>query len=237
MEAWEQVFVGDEGFLADVHGALGCAACHGGDAAATEMEAAHDGIVVDPDPVETCASCHGDITEDHAGGLHSTLEGYLTVLGERSSEETFPVLMEAFDNHCASCHASCGQCHVSRPTSAGGGLLDGHAFKPTPPMNFTCTGCHGSRIEMEFKGKNTLETGAAIPGDVHFNPNGMPCFDCHSGDQMHGALEPNAVHRYEGPETPACADCHLDLAGSGQHTEAHLERLACQVCHSVEYKN
>jgi thiosulfate/3-mercaptopyruvate sulfurtransferase len=77
----------------------------------------------------------------------------------------------------------------------------------------------------------------ALPADVHFNPNGMACFTCHSGDQLHGALEPDVNHRYDGESVPACTDCHGDLSGSAQHTDVHLEQLACQVCHSVEYKN
>ncbi len=238
LEAWEAVFVSSQDFLDSIHGSLGCTACHGGDRTATDIETAHAGIIVDPDSTSACGSCHEDTNDHHTQSLHGTLEGYWTVLDERSNEEARPQLEVAFDNHCASCHASCGQCHVSRPTSAGGGLLDGHTFKATPPMNTTCTGCHGSRINNEFKGLNVLEDGMAVPADVHYNPNGMACFVCHSGDAMHGGLEPGVDHRYDGEPVPACEDCHPNLEGSNpQHTEGHLEDLACQVCHAVEYKN
>ena len=238
LEAWEQVYVSNAEFLDDVHGELGCTACHGGDATATDMEGAHTDVVTHPDDQTTCGTCHAEIAEHSATSLHSTLGGYLAVLGTRATDEAMPALTEAYDNHCAECHTTCGQCHVSRPASNGGGLLDGHAFKQTPPMNQTCVGCHGSRVENEFKGRNVLETGESVPADVHFNPNGMPCFACHAGEQMHGSLEMGAVDRYDGDVVPACEDCHPDLVGANaQHTEHHLEELACQVCHSVAYKN
>jgi len=206
------------------------------------METAHEGVERDPDPIEACGSCHEDLSQDHMSSLHGSLDGYFTVLAERSSEEAWPQLMEMFDNHCASCHASCGQCHVSRPTSAGGGLLSGHEFRGTPPMNLTCTGCHGSRIENEYKGKNEMPEGGVYPADVHFNPNGMSCFDCHSGDEMHMAQEGDeSPHRYDGERDPVCEDCHSavgsDTDTNPQHSAGHLDDLACQVCHTVAYKN
>jgi thiosulfate/3-mercaptopyruvate sulfurtransferase len=235
LEAWAKVAI-DAAFTETLHGQISCTECHGGDEAATDMAAAHEGVSRDPDAATACGSCHAEVTEDHAGSLHSTLAGYTEVLAERSSEETFPQVMEAYGNHCASCHASCGQCHVSRPTSAGGGLLSGHDFRATPPQNLTCTGCHGSRIENEFKGKNEAEDGSMYPADVHYNPGGMACVECHSGEQMHGTTGESVLHRYEGEELPACVDCHSP-SENVMHTDVHLERVQCQVCHVVAYKN
>jgi thiosulfate/3-mercaptopyruvate sulfurtransferase len=140
------------------------------------------------------------------------------------------------ENHCETCHTTCGQCHVSRPTNLGGGLVAGHEFKGIPPMNLTCTGCHGSRIENEYKGKNE-----GVQADVHWMVGGMPCFDCHPADEMHGTMA-EAEHRYDGPPAPGCQDpnCHPGVAtgdGNMQHTEGHLEAMSCQVCHSTSYKN
>jgi len=239
LEAWEQVFVSDESFLESTHGELGCIACHGGDGQADGMEEAHTGVVRDPDSIETCASCHNDISTTDAMSVHSTLGGYETVLNERAgTEELSPELELAFENHCAGCHTSCGQCHVSRPASAGGGLLDGHSFKNPPPMNLTCTGCHGSRVNDEYKGKNETAEGGMIPADVHFNPGGMACFECHGDAEMHGDV-PAQDHRYDDAAVE-CTDCHPaedgGADGNQQHT-IHTENLACQVCHSVDYKN
>ena len=236
LEAWEQVFVGDEAFFESTHGKLGCVACHGGDGQASGMEAAHSGMVRSPDSIETCASCHKDISETDAMSLHSTLEGYLTVLAERSGRTGLsPELELAYENHCANCHTTCGQCHVSRPASAGGGLLADHNFKNPPPMNLTCTGCHGSRINDEYKGRNETADGGMYPADVHFNPGGMACFECHGDAEMHGDV-PAQDHRYD--EAPVdCTDCHPESDDGNQQHAIHAGKLSCQVCHSVDYKN
>jgi len=113
-------------------------------------------------------------------------------------------------------------------------LVAGHEFKEIPPTILTCTGCHGSRIEDEYKGKN--EGGRA---DTHWIKGGMSCFECHSADEMHGALG-EFTYRYDGAPTPLCTDCHEDVgAGDGVrgHDSIHLEGLSCQVCHSTTYKN
>jgi len=241
VEAWAKVAVSNE-FTETLHGSIGCTDCHGGVSTEYEMESAHEGVVRDPDPITACGSCHAEMAEDHYSSLHGSLDGYFTVLAERSTEEKWPQLIDMFGNHCASCHASCGQCHVSRPTSAGGGLLSGHEFRETPPMNLTCTGCHGSRINDEYKGKNEISEGVAYPADVHFNPGGMACFDCHTGDEMHMPQEgEEPVHRYGGERDPKCEDCHPGVGAeadtNAQHSDNHLADLSCQVCHSVSYKN
>ena len=242
LEAWEKVFFDNDAFFEDTnHAEIGCITCHGGIDGTDDMEAAHEGMVRDPDATEACGRCHAETVETFGESLHWDLQGYMTVLQERSDEEHMPQLMEAYDNHCADCHASCGQCHVSRPTANGGGLLDGHVFKLTPPPYSTCTGCHGSRVENEYKGKNEDEEENRIPADVHYNPGGMHCNDCHSGDEMHGATG-EFDHRYEGAVLPSCTDagCHEDIDTSGeieQHSEGHLAQVSCQVCHTASYKN
>jgi thiosulfate/3-mercaptopyruvate sulfurtransferase len=68
----------------------------------------------------------------------------------------------------------------------------------------------------------------------------MPCFECHSSEEMHGELG-EYESRYADRPTPSCiAACHTTVSAEDeidQHTDVHLERLACQVCHSIEYKN
>ncbi len=240
VEAWEKVFLNAQS-LGEVHAELGCIRCHGGVAGTTDMAAAHEGVVRDPDPTKTCMPCHRSVVNPYTQSLHVTLEGYFTVLRQRSDEAHWPQLMVAFQNHCAECHASCGQCHVSRPTVNGGGLLAKHEFKIPPPMNLTCVGCHGSRVNDEYKGKNQTADGQPVPADVHFNPGGMPCFACHSGDQMHGALGV-FNHRYDGPPDPSCTQqgCHERVGpddGIAFHTKEHIEKVQCQVCHAAPYKH
>jgi thiosulfate/3-mercaptopyruvate sulfurtransferase len=235
LEAWEKVFISDDTFLESIHGQLGCITCHGGVSGGQGMEA-HEGVVTEPDSVEACGACHTDTVMADADSLHSNLTGYDRVIAARSTEENMPQLEEMMANHCDKCHTSCGQCHVSMPSNLGGGLAAGHEFKKVPPMNLTCTGCHGSRINDEYKGRNE-----GIKADTHWIKGGMPCFACHTADEMHGKLGP-AEYRYDGAPTPSCQAeaCHDTVApgdGIANHTEQHFEALSCQVCHSVAYKN
>lgn len=243
MEAWKKVLIDgkENGFLADYHARFGCIACHGGVGGVTDMEAAHEGVVRSRPIKETCELCHLDISKAQSTNLHYNLAGYITLLRARGSEATMPQLMVAFENHCNSCHVPCGQCHVSRPASTGSGLLKEHNFQKTPPMNNTCTGCHGSRVNDEYKGKNKTADGKKVKADVHFNPGMMTCQNCHTGESMHG-MTGVYNHRYDGPQEPACTQpgCHEEVKpgdGIAQHTGYHLSNLSCQVCHAVQYKH
>ncbi|GAB4427066.1 MAG: hypothetical protein Kow0031_07000 [Anaerolineae bacterium] len=235
MEGWEKVILSNQEFAETIHGKMGCVTCHNGDGSVDEKEVAHEGMRREPIAAEACDQCHTNAHND-ANSLHSTLKGYTHALEQRASDESMAVIMEeAYGNHCEACHTSCGQCHVSRPTNLGGGLTGGHEFKKIPPMNLTCTGCHGSRVENEFKGRNE-----GIPADVHWTQGGMPCFECHTEDQMHGNVEPAPEHRYDGAPDPPCTQCHeevLEGEGSSQHRSVHIENIQCQVCHAADYKN
>jgi hypothetical protein len=235
LEGWEKVILSNPDFPETIHGQLGCITCHGGNGTFEAKDEAHAGLRREPVATEVCEQCHADIVHADAHSLHSNLTGYITVLQQRASDETWPGVQEAFDNHCQSCHTSCGQCHVSRPTNLGGGLTAGHQFKKIPPMNLTCTGCHGSRIDMEYKGKNE-----GFPADLHWTQVGQPCFACHTADEAHGNFEFEPSHRYDGAPTPNCTTCHPDLLASGQveaHDATHLTKMACQTCHAAAYKN
>ena len=232
LEPWEKVLVQPD-FLSTVHGSGNCTDCHGGQQSA-DKEQAHQGLVRNPtDDPQACANCHSDQAEHAATSLHSTLAGYWTVLDKRSTPDNHPALEEAFNNHCASCHTTCGDCHISQPTSVGGGLLNGHIFEKTPPMTRTCTACHGSRVGAEYLGQHE-----GIPGDVHFREARMNCVSCHAGSELHGSPAPSDTGRYDGPATPLCTDCHAQVGASGDPIQQHVlhnDKLSCQVCHSVEY--
>jgi thiosulfate/3-mercaptopyruvate sulfurtransferase len=235
LEAWEKVLVSEEVVAEGAHASISCTQCHRGNNV-NDFGEAHDGLVRDPSdaPVSVCGACHEEIQSAHEDSLHVTLAGYDTTLYERSTPENHPALEEMQANHCNSCHASCGQCHVSQPNSVGGGLLEGHDYVATPPMSRTCTGCHGSRVKNEYSGRNE-----GYPADVHLSQARMNCVDCHTGDEMHGAGVEGA-HRYDGDRDPQCETCHADAlasdSGITQHT-LHGEKVACNVCHSVAYKN
>ncbi|MBN1966155.1 MAG: hypothetical protein JW910_16015 [Anaerolineae bacterium] len=238
LEAWEKVYIDPAVYAEDIHAFINCTTCHAGEAVGS-MEAAHTGLVADPsaDAELTCGTCHPDITPHATESLHGTLEGYDVVLHQRSSEINWETLEEMESYHCDSCHATCGDCHISQPNSVGGGLLDGHAFVEKPPMGQTCTACHGSRVKNEYYGLNEGYT-----GDVHLRQARLACTDCHTAEEMHGQGEfANATHRYDAPAEPECEDCHADQVGAGSGIPEHeihgTEILSCQVCHSVAYTN
>jgi thiosulfate/3-mercaptopyruvate sulfurtransferase len=225
--------MGDAAFMQSTHGKAGCVICHGGDSMAAKKELAHDGLVADPSET-SCLSCHQDVTHADEKSLHSTLTGMKAPLVQRGGliEKGSP-LETAFNNHCASCHTTCGQCHVSRPDEAGGGLVSSHKFLSTPSMQYNCVACHGSRVGDEYLGNNP-----GVPGDVHWTKEGMTCTKCH-GEELHGSGE-TVNTRYQNPDATKCEDCHKDVwtntAVNPQHRQ-HLSDLSCQVCHSVNYKN
>jgi hypothetical protein len=225
----------DGTFADSTHGKLGCIACHGGKTGILEKEEAHEGMVADPSSgdAEACRECHAAVVDTVQVSLHATQAGYFTAFARRGGDPGSAAFDGMFQSRCATCHSSCGQCHVSRPSSVGGGLTHGHTFRRSPSQTDQCTACHGSRVGDEFRGKN-----AGIPPDVHYL-GGMNCMDCHTGTELHGdGTTPD--HRYANDAGPQCVECHPD-ADSGesdvlQHS-MHAGKLACQVCHSVSYKN
>lgn len=235
----ERVYVDPE-FLADEnHGELGCEACHGGDPAATTYEAAHAGVVRDPsypDAMQVCGDCHDDIAARAGASLHVTLAGYDRVVKARATADpaAHATLAQAQARHCDSCHSSCGQCHVSRPASVGGGLLAAHVFARRPPVQQTCTACHGSRVKQEYFGDNE----GAEP-DVHRSKY-MGCERCHGAAEMHGTEEA-APHRYAVANAPRCVDCHEAIYGTDADNadthDTHRDLVTCQVCHAQPYKH
>ncbi len=248
LEPWEKVLVDAEAFLATIHGYLACQECHLGEQS-PDKDQAHTDLVVYPseDPETYCGECHPNLTSAAANSLHATLDGYWTVLETRGVPQDHPQSQEMFGNHCQSCHASCGDCHVSRPTSVAGGFIDGHVFNAEPSMTNNCTACHGSRVGNEYLGKHE-----DLKADVHFRQGRMNCVDCHSGQEMHGeepscqdchmGLDASAVappdHRYTGLQAPSCESCHASVASGNDGIllhENHSGSLSCQVCHSVSY--
>jgi thiosulfate/3-mercaptopyruvate sulfurtransferase len=162
--------------------------------------------------------------------MHNNLTGFKTVLQQRGGNLSNPNMIKAFDTACASCHASCGQCHVSRPTYTGGGLLSGHTFKKVASQDDTCTACHGARIGSDYYGEI-----AGSPGDVHYMKGGMPCIKCHTEAEFHGSVA-TGMTRYTSSGGPTCLGCHPEAAPGksdiAQHN-IHGGKIECQVCHSA----
>jgi len=67
----------------------------------------------------------------------------------------------------------------------------------------------------------------------------MNCMDCHTGVELHGdGTTPD--HRFANDAGPQCVDCHPDSQSADSsisHHAIHGDRVSCNVCHSVAYKN
>ena len=236
----EKVYVSKSWFANDpIHSGLGCEFCHGGDPDDDNWRTAHDGVYKDPswENLDTsCGMCHAEIAKNFATSLHATLRPYEDVIRLRATPDTgkYETVNMARENHCTSCHASCGTCHISRPDEVEGGLLAGHSFVARPPMAETCTACHGSRIDREFFGKNE-----GMKPDVH-QQRFMQCSDCHTADEMHGDGN-EYENRYTVENGAQCVRCHESIYSepteyTAQHV-IHRDLTSCQVCHSMPYKN
>jgi hypothetical protein len=239
VESHLKVLVG-KAFLESEHGSISCVSCHGGKADASRVEEAHAGVVRDPtypDASKMCGECHAEIVKASAASLHYTLTPYKTLTEKRASSDpgVRTKLSQARSIHCNDCHASCGQCHVSRPTSVEGGLVGKHTFQKKPSMTENCTACHGTRVGNEYQGKNS-----GIPADLHFAKEAMTCNHCHKATEMHGEGKSGHGDRYDQTNGPQCLDCHKEVAspkGKNKFHSLHTGKLSCYVCHSVEYKN
>lgn len=238
--------VGNQTSYADideVHALIGCVECHGGNEPA-DFESAHVDIVSDPsvDAETNCNPCHAEIVATNSNSMHSKAWGERTTiavreLGAGNNHTNFdqcPIeLTEGFSRECASCHTTCGQCHVSRPNSADGGFIESHRFKKIPDQDNNCLACHGSRIAVDYKG--AFEDNEP---DVHFK-RFMKCWDCHQ-ENMHADAS-NYASRYHVPDLPQCEDCHSDTEDENTYHVVHWPEegrgLACYVCHSQPYNN
>ena len=225
----------DPTFLATRHGQIGCTTCHAGNGQATTPQAAHAGLIGRPsdDPGRACGGCHPDIVGTFAKSLHFTTRGFEHGLRALTGSVRWTSAKPAYQKACQSCHATCGDCHVSRPPYSTdpvilGGLQQGHLFARRPPMQITCAGCHGGRVAAEYTGQYE-----GFPADVHYAKAKMTCLDCHPAAQMHGDGTMPA-NRFAVQARPSCLGCHPEAAAGKsalrQHN-VHGEKLACQVCH------
>jgi len=220
-------------FLESVHGSGTCQSCHQGAADRTfeTMEEAHTGMVRDPSAVGACDGCHADVAAATANSLHTNLWGEKKLIETRgnctfegSGYEPF------FDQKCAGCHTTCGQCHISRPNSVGGGFPKtvsylSHSIQRTPHMTEQCTACHGSRVGTDYLGQ--IEGNSP---DTHYS-RGMRCEACHTADEIHGDNQHDGdhyEHRYEVKTMPRCEECHSDGSASSYAVDTGSD---CGRCH------
>jgi len=244
-EPYDRVFMGGSGYDAykeSGHYAIGCVGCHNGDSDATEKDLAHsedEDFIKHPSMFyeDKCGSCHSDITDNFTTSIHNGTgqKRKVTMRSGLSGASEFDQLpahqIEGYNNNCAHCHGTCGNCHVVRPATGGGGLSAGHNFNKTPDMFNVCITCHVSR-----GGHAYLGVAPGTQPDVHLTEEGFDCLNCHDGHEIHGDGQP-VEQRYAYTELPECESCHPSLETSNSYHSMHIEDFNCQVCHSQEYNN
>ncbi len=226
--------------------ALSCVDCHNGDnTKPNSKEDAHKGLIVDPSEYDAngrnvCAKsgCHDAVAGSFKNGLHQKLWGEQHWVALRAGKESLSQCPQSTQDgfqECTSCHATCGQCHVSIPNSAGKGFVNSHKFLKVPDQTNNCMACHGSRVAHDFLGD--YEFYPVRYKDVH--SNSMTCMDCHKKEEMHNSVA-EGTDRYHYDQLPSCEEsgCHADtLATANVYHRTHFNDLSCYVCHSQRYNN
>ncbi|MFN8206040.1 MAG: hypothetical protein U0T82_01335 [Bacteroidales bacterium] len=242
-EPYDRVYmggVGFENFKKSGHYENGCVGCHNGTDNTADKALAHSGDFISHPSLfaeEKCGTCHSDIVEKYKTSIHNGTgqKRKVTLRSGLSGPEDFDKLpahqIEGYNKNCATCHASCGNCHIVRPPAGGGGLAFGHQFTKTPDMVSTCVTCHVSR-----GGHAYLGVASGTKADVHLTSMGYKCTNCHSGEELHGdGTKPE--QRYAYSKLPKCITCHTNLQGKNGYHSMHYTDFNCQVCHSQNYNN
>ncbi len=244
-EPYDRVYMGDEGYdlyKASGHYTIGCTGCHKGTDNTAEKETAHSGDFISHPSVfyeQSCgsSSCHESIVDNFATSLHhgTGQKRKVTIRSGLNGPEDFNQLpvhqIEGYNANCATCHGTCGNCHVVRPPIGGGGLANDHNFTKTPDMHGACLACHVSRGRHAYLG---VAPGTEV--DVHLSAMDFDCLDCHTGPELHGDGT-TVEQRYAYDKLPACKDCHIDLQSENFYHSMHYDDFNCQVCHSQDYNN
>lgn len=236
---YDRVYLQEAGFAsfkASPHGALKCTDCHGGTDGTADKKIAHAGTFVrlpSFQALDRCAQCHADVVDGFETSIHMNGWGQRNSQIRRAGVQSWDQLphgiQTGYDQNCATCHASCGSCHVNRPPAQGGGLMNGHAFG-APTMRDNCTACHSSRGGHAYYG-----VGTGTKPDVHLTKAGYTCMNCHSVSEMHATDGKVYANRYQVEELPSCMDCHGELEQKNPYHMTHWEDFNCNVCHSQDY--
>jgi len=242
-EPYDRVYLGGEGFTnfkSSSHYDMECISCHNGTDNTSDKTLAHSGnFVAHPSTIadEKCGTCHQTIVDHFASSIHNGTgqKRKVTIRSGLTGPDEFDLLpahqIEGYTANCATCHGTCGNCHIIRPAIGGGGLANGHQFTKKPDMVNVCVTCHVSR-----GGHAYLGVASGTQPDVHLTKMGYDCLDCHSGDELHGNGD-MVEQRYAYSELPKCEGCHTDVATNNTYHSIHYDDFNCQVCHSQVYNN
>jgi len=242
-EPYDRVIMDGEGFEAfktSGHYNIGCVGCHKGTDHTSDKNVAHSGdFIKHPSDFneEICGTCHNAIVNSFKTSLHhgTGQKRKVAIRSGLSGPDEFDKLpahqIEGYNKNCATCHASCGDCHIVRPPLGGGGLANGHNFVKTPDMVSVCVTCHTSR-----GGHAYLGVASGTQPDVHLTMKGFVCTDCHDRIDLHGNGQ-KVDQRYAYDRLPSCTTCHEGIETSNTYHATHFTDFNCQVCHSQKYNN
>jgi len=242
-EPYDRVFMGGSGYAAfkeSGHYTIGCTSCHNGVDGTSDKVKAHSGNFLrhpSDQYKQKCGSCHKEITGKFVTSLHNGTgqKRKVTMRSGLRGADDFDLLpahqIEGYNQNCANCHGTCGNCHVVRPALAGGGLAKGHNFTKTPDMISVCVSCHTSRGGHAFLG-----VASGTQPDVHLKKNGFKCTTCHDSHELHGDGI-KVDQRYAYKQLPKCTECHTGIDRKNMYHSVHFEDFNCQVCHSQDYNN
>ncbi|HAF30051.1 MAG TPA: hypothetical protein DCG75_13505 [Bacteroidales bacterium] len=242
-EPYDRVYMGGDGyedFKTSGHYSMGCVYCHNGTDKTSDKTVAHSGDFISHPSMyydEKCGSCHPEIANDFSTSIHhgTGQKRKVAIRSGFDGPEDFDQLpehqIEGYNANCATCHGTCGNCHIVRPLAAGGGLSNGHSFNKTPDMINVCVSCHSSR-----GGHAYLGVAVGTQPDVHLTENGYTCLDCHSGSELHGDGK-SVEQRYAYTKLPECENCHSSIQAANNYHSTHYDDFNCQVCHSQDYNN
>ncbi len=241
----------------DIHRFLGdtCGSCHLGDDTATDVDAAHQGLISSPGQLNnvehSCATCHPIETDAVLNGLMHTGRGVVNVTRFTFAEQEEPT----GEGHLARLGHSpadsllrkrCASCHLGQPRhqlgtehpigSRGGGCLachlpveqpSGHVALSARISDAQCIGCHSrsGRIALSYTGLAEVDDAVLQHGDTS-----------RLGRLPDGRLVerlPADVHHRAGM---SCIDCHTARGLMGP-TADHLHGsdavdVQCQDCHA-----
>lgn len=240
IQPYDRVFLREDGFQAfkaSSHGSLACTQCHGGVDKTADKALAHSGTFVKQpsfQALDKCEGCHKEVVTGFKTSIHLNGWGQKNSQVLRAGAASFADLHQGvqtgYQENCATCHASCGSCHVNRPSASGGGLMNGHEFS-APTMRDNCTACHSSRGGHAYYG-----VGTGTKPDVHLTMAGFTCMNCHTKDEMHGSDGKVYANRYQVADLPQCTDCHAGVTSDkNPYHMTHVADFNCQVCHSQDY--
>jgi predicted CXXCH cytochrome family protein len=201
-----------------------CTACHGGNAAAVTVAAAHTGdfrgVPKRRDVPALCASCHSSVTRMR--GYNLPTDQYALYQTSRHGE-----LLAKGDEKVAVCTDCHGSHEILPPQDPRSSVY----FRNIPQ---TCGRCHSDRARMSaygLSGDPTADFAAGVHGKMLLDKGNLSAPDCTRCHGAHGATPPGV-----GDVDKICGQCHTTTRAyflAGPH-KAAMDRAGlpeCASCH------